>query len=30
MDPKRIVEEGYDELGPRYLDWTGVARARRP
>jgi cyclopropane fatty-acyl-phospholipid synthase-like methyltransferase len=22
MDPKRIVEQGYDELGSRYLDWT--------
>lgn len=22
MDPKRIVEEGYDRLGSRYLEWT--------
>ena len=22
LDPKRIVEEGYDRLGSRYLDWT--------
>ena len=22
LDPKRIVEEGYDQLGSRYLDWT--------
>lgn len=25
MDPKRIIEEGYDRIGARYLDWTTSA-----
>jgi SAM-dependent methyltransferase len=25
VDPKRIVEQGYDQLGSRYLDWTTSA-----
>ena len=24
-DPKRIVAEGYDEIAPRYLAWSGLA-----
>ena len=25
MDPKRIVREGYDQLGPRYAEWSAAA-----
>jgi len=25
MDPMRIVQEGYDRLGPRYAEWSAVA-----
>jgi SAM-dependent methyltransferase len=26
LDPKRVVEEGYDQVAERYLEWSGTAR----